>query len=721
MAVDGDLHGVARVAEQVRHVQFVGRPRQQRLRAPVDGDPERHAAPGGDAQEDAPLRVWPPADREGVGHVARVVLQSLRHPVADVQRRGGRAHDALVPDAEGAHEIDRLETGQVFVVPAAQHERVLAFPQAGQGDAADRGIHPEALVLRFHHFAVERDRVEVGPFEAEHDGLRRHRLAGEGVGQRERQVLLRFALAGHPRLDHVSAARPGAERGAQFLVDREDELLLVGDHAVHRAARVVEHHHVRLGQLELERRGRERRALREGPVAQARRLRPAGFLLCDDEEPRLEAAERAGDDVGPFFAREVHAVHGAGHGIDLVDVAARARPDPQHGAGVFEDALAHELRLHLVRRRGHRHRGVADEERQRALALAHEVERRLRLDAVLRDRDAARDGRDRRSGVRDGAGREGLERLRRRLGHDAVHARRRLADGADRAARRREVGEQLQRARADREHFGHHDGLVGGLRDDELSALDAGVPGHDVLGAVVEVQIGAEQGAAEREERMVDLPGGRRVARDLDGPDGLDGVEHEQVADLLEALGEEHLADAREVVLRGAVYTVPRRLAEDARGVVALGGRLHRIPGEMLAAQVDAQRHLPVAEGLVAFEREVPARAAVRLGEAAAAAELVRHRGALLGGPVDGQMLGEQVDARRLHVFVEAHRLADDVRLRGQVVLREKVAGVLEAVPAAPVADALAEGVHEELRGGVGEVQADLGEGLAADLEEEFG
>ena len=84
-------------------------------------------------------------------------------------------------------------------------------------------------------------------------------------------------------------------------------------------------------------------------------------------------------------------------------------------------------------------------------------------------------------------------------------------------------------------------------------------------------------------------------------------------------------------------------------------------------------------------------------------------------------MLGEQVDARRLHVFVEAHRLADDVRLRGQVVLREKVAGVLEAVPTAPVADALAKGVHEELRGGVGEVQADLGEGLAADLEEEFG
>jgi hypothetical protein len=170
-------------------------------------------------------------------------------------------------------------------------------------------------------------------------------------------------------------------------------------------------------------------------------------------------------------------------------------------------------------------------------------------------------------------------------------------------------------------------------------------------------------------------------------------VDHQDVAHLL-ALGHDQV-DAGEVVLDLGVFAPPGRLVEDAGGIVALGLALHGVPGEVLAADIDAEGGLPVAEGLVSGEGKVPAGAAVGLGQAPFAPELVGGGADLLGGVVDAPVLGEQVHAGGLHVFVEAQATAHLVGLAAEGVLLQEMPRVEHAVALAPFADLPAKRIDE--------------------------
>ncbi|OPZ81313.1 MAG: hypothetical protein BWY76_03070 [bacterium ADurb.Bin429] len=178
--------------------------------------------------------------------------------------------------------------------------------------------------------------------------------------------------------------------------------------------------------------------------------------------------------------------------------------------------------------------------------------------------------------------------------------------------------------------------------------------------------------------------------------------------------------DACEIVLHRRVAFPPGGLVADAGRVVALRLALHGVPEEVLAAQVDAAGDLPVAQRLVAGEGEVPARAAVGFGEPPLATKLPRGGRHLLGGVEDAPVLGEQVHARRLHVFVEAHRGADHVRLPDERVFLQYVAGEEQVVVLAPLADLTREGVHEEVGDAIMVMVARRGHRLAVHVVDQF-
>ena len=67
----------------------------------------------------------------------------------------------------------------------------------------------------------------------------------------------------------------------------------------------------------------------------------------------------------------------------------------------------------------------------------------------------------------------------------------------------------------------------------------------------------------------------------------------------------------------------PGALVEDAGGVIALGLSFHGVPGQVLTSEVDAEGGLPVADGFMAGEGEVPAGTAIGFGETPLAIELV--------------------------------------------------------------------------------------------------
>ena len=202
----------------------------------------------------------------------------------------------------------------------------------------------------------------------------------------------------------------------------------------------------------------------------------------------------------------------------------------------------------------------------------------------------------------------------------------------------------------------------------------------------------------------------------LERPHALDGMDDQQVADLPPA-AHQHV-HAGEVVLHLRVRLPPGRLVEDGRGVVALGLAFHGVPRQVLAAQVDAQRRLPVAHGLVPGEGEVPARAAVGLRQPPSPAELPGGRADLLGRVVLAVVLGEQVHARGLHVLVEPQARADDVGLAGERLLAQHVAGEGQIMLAAPLADLPREGLDEQMRDAVEVVPPGLADGLSVHVEQ---
>ncbi len=195
-------------------------------------------------------------------------------------------------------------------------------------------------------------------------------------------------------------------------------------------------------------------------------------------------------------------------------------------------------------------------------------------------------------------------------------------------------------------------------------------------------------------------------------------MDHEDVAHLLAR--RERRVQAREVVFHLPVMRPPGRLLADGAGEVALGLALHRVPIEMRAAQVDPEGHLPVAERLVPGEGEIPAAAAVGLGQPPLAAELPRGGTDLLGRVVDAPALGQHVQPRRLHVLVEPHARRGGRDLLREAVLFEDVAGVEQPVAVAPFADLLRVGGHEEMVEAVVEVVARGPDALAFEVVGEF-
>ena len=197
-------------------------------------------------------------------------------------------------------------------------------------------------------------------------------------------------------------------------------------------------------------------------------------------------------------------------------------------------------------------------------------------------------------------------------------------------------------------------------------------------------------------------------------PHALDRMDDEEVAHFL--AGRERRVQPREVILQLRPMRPPGRLLADRTGEVALGLSQHRVPVEVRAAQVDPEGHLPVAERLEPGEGEVPAGAAVGLGQAPLPAELPRGGADLLGGVVDAAALGQHVNPRRLHVFVEPHAGRRGRDLLREAVLFENVPGVLQPVASAPLADLLRIRSHEKVADAVVEVVARGPDALAFEV-----
>ena len=174
--------------------------------------------------------------------------------------------------------------------------------------------------------------------------------------------------------------------------------------------------------------------------------------------------------------------------------------------------------------------------------------------------------------------------------------------------------------------------------------------------------------------------------------------------------------DSCEVVFDGGVSVVPRRLMEDARGVIAFGFSLHRVPTQVRASQVDPQCRLPIAEGFVSLERKIPPGASVRFGQSPRAITLPRHARHLLGSIVHTPVFSQQIHSRRLHVFVKSHRRSTRARLHQKRVFQQHMAGEFQVVLRAPIADLLGKRADEQMGHAVEKLHPRLAERRAGSL-----
>ena len=226
--------------------------------------------------------------------------------------------------------------------------------------------------------------------------------------------------------------------------------------------------------------------------------------------------------------------------------------------------------------------------------------------------------------------------------------------------------------------------------------------------------------AAEHIRHLMELTGRRVITTvaEAEPLGGLHRVDDEQLRGV--APGRDRGRNAREAVLERPGARRPRRLAEEAAGVVALGAALHRVPRQVRNAEVHAEREQPFGDRLEALEREVPARGGVQFDEAEAPAVLARGGDALPGRVGDEPVARDDVDPGALHAPVRRHRGAEREALFAEIVLGKQVPGRLDPVARAPRADRAAEGIGEELRAAARVVEAERREGFAAHVEEDL-
>ena len=170
---------------------------------------------------------------------------------------------------------------------------------------------------------------------------------------------------------------------------------------------------------------------------------------------------------------------------------------------------------------------------------------------------------------------------------------------------------------------------------------DAAMAAQHLFFAIIKINMRGEQGITHCHKRRVQSLDRLLLfpARAAMEPCAFYGMDDQKVAHF-RAPGHDRM-DARKVILDLGVEFPPGRLVENTRGIITLCLAQHGVPRKVLAAQVDAQRGLPVAERLVAGERKVPAGAAVRFRQSPLPAELAGDGTQLLGGVIKPPVLGQ--------------------------------------------------------------------------------
>ena len=286
--------------------------------------------------------------------------------------------------------------------------------------------------------------------------------------------------------------------------------------------------------------------------------------------------------------------------------------------------------------------------------------------------------------LREGAADLGVDALRRLAREDhpppCCHELQQEVDGGRAQCHARRHDHELVA------HLPHLKGIATHLRILREQRLVTEVP--------VVVLLGEGVHDAVQSPLYLDEPGRLlRLALVVETPRALNRVDDQHIADGL-PLGQ-HEAEPAEVVLDKTVVRPPGTVVDDTGGVVALGAAGEAVVSEVLAAEVDPRRVLPVALELVSLQRPVPTCAAVEFAQDALAAELVGDGAALLGGDQLPSLVGEQVDAGPLHILVVGHAGAGGLGLDTQASLQKVVAGERDAVLVAPVVAALAEVLDE--------------------------
>ena len=160
-------------------------------------------------------------------------------------------------------------------------------------------------------------------------------------------------------------------------------------------------------------------------------------------------------------------------------------------------------------------------------------------------------------------------------------------------------------------------------------------------------------------------------------PEALNRVDHQHIAGGASLL--KHHMHAAEVGLDLFVVLMPGRLVKDARRIVPLRLAGHGIPAQVMAAHIDAQECLPVADALVPVKSHTPARTAVKFREEPLLSGLTRDRGELFDDPEIPVVQPEHIHSGEVEILVVSHDRATRHDLTGERVLVQGVSGERKA------------------------------------------
>lgn len=190
-------------------------------------------------------------------------------------------------------------------------------------------------------------------------------------------------------------------------------------------------------------------------------------------------------------------------------------------------------------------------------------------------------------------------------------------------------------------------------------------------------------------------------------PRRFDGIQYKKIADL--AALRHNGAKSGKIRFYIIIIFIISGLMENTARIVALRLALHRIPGKMLAAQIDSEKSLPVSDRLMPAEVELPSRTAVQLGKHPFLANLSGGRRQLLHYPIAAVMLRQKVDARISHMRIETHQRAVRNRLVRKRILMQHMTCKNHSVFVAPFTDRLCKAFNKEVIAEINKIQLDFG------------